>query len=214
MDYQTGSLIEEIKLGNKDCQNRLFGQYQSIILRIVRLRLSSELREKLRIQSMDIVQEVFTQAFQNLKKFEYRTEGSFRHWLSKLVENNIRDQISKVDAQKRKPIGGEVSLDEPIRTVSGTEIARGEQVPLEQTSITEHLVKKDRKKVVDTLLLKLDEGDREVIIQHEMEGQTFKEIGQLLNKTEDAVHKKFERAMNKLVVLVENAPVFREYAGI
>jgi len=214
MDYETGALIEKCKLGNKDCQNRLFGRYQNIILRIVHLRLSPELREKLRIQSMDIVQDVFMQAFENLDKFEYRTEGSFRHWLCKLVENNIRDQIDKVDAQKRKPIGGEFSLDEPIRIESGSEIARIEQVPLEQTSITGHFVKQDRKKALDLMLLKLDEEDREVIIQHKMEGQTFNEIGQLLNKTEDAVRKKFERAMRKLVVLVEGNPVFKVYAGI
>jgi RNA polymerase sigma factor (sigma-70 family) len=93
MDYETQVLINEAKLGDKDALNRLFARYQNRVLRIVRFRLNPELREKLKTQSMDIVQEVFIAALRKLNEFEPTSKGAFLHWLSKIVENYIRDQI-------------------------------------------------------------------------------------------------------------------------
>jgi RNA polymerase sigma-70 factor (subfamily 1) len=170
MDNETQVLINEARLGDKDALNRLFARYQNRILRIVRLRLNPELREKLKMQSMDIVQEVFIAALRKLNEFEPTSKGAFLHWLSKIVENYIRDQIDYFSAQKRHSPLKELSLDETLKTESGSEVGIHEIIPSEDTSPSQYASRKEIKSALDNLLLRLEEADREVIIQHKQEG--------------------------------------------
>jgi RNA polymerase sigma-70 factor (subfamily 1) len=209
MDYETQVLINEAKLGDKDALNRLFARYQNRVLRIVRLRLNPELREKLRTQSMDIVQEIFIAALRKLNKFEPTSKGAFLHWLSKIVENYIRDQIDYFSSKKRHSPLKELSLDETLKTDSGSEVEVHEIIPSEDTSPSQYASRKELKSALDNLLLRLEDADREVIILHKLEELTFKEIAQLHNKTEDALQKQYHRAFQKLISLVEEDPIFK-----
>ncbi len=214
MDRETQVLINEAKIGDKDALNRLFARYQNRVLRIVRLRLDPGLRERLNMQSMDIVQEVFIAALQKLNEFQPTSKGAFLHWLSKIVENYIRDQIDYFSAQKKYSPLKELSLDESLKTDSGSEVKVNEIIPSKDTSPSQYASRKEIKSALDSLLLRLEDADREVIIQHRLEELTFKEIAQLYNKTEDAVRKQYHRAFEKLISLAEEAPGFKEYKGI
>jgi RNA polymerase sigma-70 factor (ECF subfamily) len=209
MDYETQVLINEAKLGDKEALNRLFARYQNRVMRIVRLRLHPDLREKLKMQSMDIVQEVFIAALRKLNEFEPTSKGAFLHWLSKIVENFIRDQIDYFSAQKRHSPLKELPLDETLRTDSGSEVKVSEIIPSEDTSPSQYASKKEIKGALDNLLLRLEDADREVIILYKLEELTFKEVAQLYNKTEDAVRKQYHRALQKLISLVEEDPIFK-----
>lgn len=209
MDYETQVLINEAKLGDKEALNILFARYQNRVMRIVRLRLHPDLREKLKMQSMDIVQEVFISALRKLNEFEPTSKGAFLHWLSKIVENFIRDQIDYFSAQKRHSPLKELPLDETLKTESGSEVEVHEIIPSKDTSPSQYASRKEIKSALDNLLLRLEDADREVIIQHKLEELTFKEIAQLYNKTEDAVRKQYHRALQKLILLAEEDPTFK-----
>ena len=87
LDTETQSLIVSAKLGNKEALNNLFARYQSRILRIARFYLTPEQRSRLKVQSMDVVQEVFMYALQHLKDFEPKSQGHFLNWLGKKVKH-------------------------------------------------------------------------------------------------------------------------------
>jgi RNA polymerase sigma-70 factor (subfamily 1) len=205
----TVALIRIGKSGDEHALNTLFARYHKKVLRIVRLRLNSELRERLRVQSMDIVQEVFLHALKKLPDFQPRGEGSFIHWLSRIVENVIRDQLDFVLAKKRAS-EGEYSLDQTIN-VASDHLHLHDLIAQEGTSPTQNILKGDIKAEVDDLLLELDEADREVIIQRKLEGLTFGEIASYAGKSEDAVRKQFKRSFEKLIVLAENKKVLEEF---
>lgn len=201
---ETQNLIVKAKLGNQEALNNLFARYQDRVLRIVRLRLGSQIRNKL--QSMDLLQEVFLAAFQKIQQFEPTSEGAFIHWLAKIVQNKLIDHVNHFNASKRKAPYGEIPLD------SSSEVNNGDgqlkiDPPANDTTPSQIVIRQDAKNVVDDLLAKLKEDEREIIIYHSLEELTFKEIGQILNKSEDAVRKKYQRAMLKLVELAEGAPI-------
>jgi len=214
-EHDTIDLIRMGKEGDEHALNTLFARYHKRVLRIVRLRLNLGMRERLRVQSIDILQEVFLNAFKNLSGFEPTSEGSFIHWLSRIVENVIRDQLDFASASKRNPPGGLTSLDKTIN-VSEDElhlrniITSGLNQTSPYTSPTHRVWKQDAKNIVDDLLLKLDESDQEVIIQHKLVELTFSEIGSLLGKSEDAVRKHFHRAFAKLVSIAEDNKALKE----
>ena len=203
LDSTTHSLIVNFKLGKEEAMNALFAKYQSKILRIVRFRLSGSLREKLKLQSMDIVQEVFMYAFKHLKDFEPQSEGHFVNWLSKKVQHYIYDRLNYVSREKRKAIGGEISIDQP--PTSGDENSHMQiQIESNNTTPTQYIAKKEQELLIDSMLDQLKEEEKELIIHRNLEELTFKEIGAMYNKSEDAVRKKYSRAFKKLIDLSED----------
>ena len=70
MDAETEVLIDQCKLGDSEALHKLFARYQGKILRIVRLRLDNKTRNLLKMQSMDVLQEVFITAFRNIHDFK------------------------------------------------------------------------------------------------------------------------------------------------
>jgi RNA polymerase sigma-70 factor (ECF subfamily) len=198
-------LIRDGKEGDANALSTLFARYQERVLRIVRLRLSAPLRDRLRLQSMDILQETFLHAIRKLKDFEPTTEASFLHWLSRIVENVIRDQIDYSRAGKRDS-AAERSLDQSIALQSGHVHLR-DLIPDEGTSPTQAVVRKGIRSIVDNLLLELEEPERELIIQRKLEGLTFGEMAAELGKSEDAVRKLFNRSFQKLIALAEKNKV-------
>jgi len=205
VDSVTRTLIRDGKQGDANALSTLFARYQERVLRIVRLRLNPALRDRLRLQSMDILQETFLHAIRKLKDFEPTTEASFLHWLSRIVENVIRDQLDYSKAGKRDA-AAERSLDQSIALPSGRVHLR-DVIPDEGTSPTQAVTRKGMRSIVDELLLELDEFERELIIQRKLEGLTFGEMAHDLGKSEDAVRKHFNRSFQKLVALAEKKKV-------
>ena len=205
VDSVTRTLIRDGKEGDANALSTLFARYQERVLRIVRLRLSAPLLDRLRLQSMDILQETFLHAIRKLKDFEPTTEASFLHWLSRIVENVIRDQIDYSRAGKRDS-AAERSLDQSIALQSGHVHLR-DLIPDEGTSPTQAVVRKGIRSIVDNLLLELEEPERELIIQRKLEGLTFGEMAAELGKSEDAVRKLFNRSFQKLIALAEKNKV-------
>ena len=202
LDSETQSLIVSAKLGNEGAINNLFARYQSRILRIVRLRLYSGLRQKLRLQSMDVVQEVFVYSFQHLKDFEPKSQGHFLNWLAKKVEHYIYDRLDYVGRAKRESPAGEVSLDQEAEP--STDTSRGKlQIKDDGTTPSQFAVKQEREQLIDSLLDLLEPEQKELIIKRDLEELTFAEMGELLGKTEDAVRKQYCRAFKKLIELSE-----------
>ncbi len=201
LDDQTNSLIFAAKQGNIEALNKLFATYQSRILRIVRLRLAPGLRQKLKLQSMDIVQEVLMYAFQHLEAFEPKSQGHFLNWLSKKVEHYICDRLDFVSRIKREAPGGETSIDHGIDTELGEAKI---QIKDDRPTPSQFAVNKDSEALVDSLLDFLDPEEKELIINRLLEELTFAEIGEQLGKSEDAARKQYNRAFKKLIDLGED----------
>lgn len=217
IDAETQNLIVSAKLGDAKAATLLFARYQQRILHIVRLRLKPGLRQRLKLQSMDIVQEVFMYAFQRLKDFEPQSQGHFLHWLSKKVEHCICDRLDYVATLKRYAPGGEVSYDEEIEGYNKTE---GLQMQIEgdNTTPTQFAARQNRREMIDSLLALLDEEARELIVQRDLEEMTFAEIAQQTGEKPETVRKRYNRTLHKLINMAEEKlktvmaeDSFREY---
>ena len=97
--HKTQQLVSLAKQGDRSALDQLCGVYGERVLRIIRLRMGSELRSKL--ESMDLVQDVLMCTLKDLGDFTYTNEGDFLRWLGKIAENRIRDNLDKLHAGKR-----------------------------------------------------------------------------------------------------------------
>jgi RNA polymerase sigma-70 factor (ECF subfamily) len=156
--------------------------------------MGGEIRSKL--DSMDLVQDAFVLALQDLEDFTYRNEGDFLRWLSKIAENRIRDNVKKLHADKRN-IRKEVPI---LNRVSTTErSSSGVLGPVATTTPSVIVSKREDLDKLGKAIDKLRPEYREVIILKKIEGLSYKEIGNRLGKSTDAVGMLVSRAMISLI---------------
>jgi RNA polymerase sigma-70 factor (ECF subfamily) len=197
---KTQELVALAQGGDNSALDQLCKVYGERVQRIVRFRMGIELRGKL--ESMDLVQDAFAAAVKDLGNFEYRDEGDFLRWMSKIAENKIRDNLKRLHADKRD-IRREVPIDhrvpatgdncprmpEPIRTTTPSVII----------SLSEELDK------LENAMNLLKPQYREVIVLSQIEGLSLKEIGDRLGKSDDAIRMLVARAMASLASTFERA---------
>lgn len=194
----TLTLVRKAKTGEGAALNLLFDRYIPRVLRIVRMRLGPGLRG--RMESMDVVQEVMIRAIKAFDQFEAKDEAAFLHWISKLVQNEIRDLADYHKAGKRN-VGKEVaSRDESTgpRSVLSQIPADSLYKPSFQLRLKEDVLQ------LEAALDQLPEKQREVIIMRQYEGMSFKDIGEKIGCSEDAARMQFARAMDRLTDLMTN----------
>ena len=195
---KTQELVALAQGGDNSALDQLCRVYGERVQRIVRFRMGTELRGKL--ESMDLVQDAFVAAVKDLGNFEYRDEGDFLRWMSKIAENRILDNLKRLHADKRD-IRREVPIDhrvptegdncprmpEPIRTTTPSVIM----------SVSEELDK------LENAMNLLKPQYREVIVLSQIEGLSLKKIGDRLGKSDDAVRMLVARAMAALTSAFE-----------
>jgi len=114
----------------------------------------------------DVVQEVFIVVHRKLPEFEGRS--SLRTWLAAIVRRVVADYVHK---RGNQPAG-----DQPL-----------EREPAATGSPAEHLERKAAVALLDALLAKMSDEQREVFVLHEIEHLSGPEIAELTGSNENTV---------------------------
>jgi DNA-directed RNA polymerase specialized sigma24 family protein len=169
------------------------------VLFLVRVNLGRKLRSK--VESWDIAQEALMKSLRDLKKFRYESDNAFRRYLSRKVQEVIRDQADYWSAGKRDVNRERDVYRSPVNaanTVAANEgIAdyRNHQSPSELLCLDEDL---------NCLAEALDElADQapdqwDVIVQVKLIGRALSDVAAERKTTSDAIKMKVRRGMLKL----------------
>ena len=198
-NQKTQELVVLAKGGDNSAQDRLCRIYGERVRRIVRLRMGTELRSKL--ESMDLVQDALMCALKDLGDFTYRNEGDFLHWLTKIAENRLRDNVDKLHADKRD-IRKEVRLNDRLQTSEGP--FEGNAMSIKATTPSVIMSRKEDLDKLERAIDKLRPEYREVIILAKIEELSYLQIGDRLGKSIGAVKMLVSRAMMALVIAFES----------
>ena len=199
ISHKTRHLVTMAKEGDNSALDQLCRVYSERVRRIVRLRMGQELRSKL--ESMDLVQDVLVCALGGLKDFTYKDEGDFLRWLSTIAENRLRDNLEKLHADKRD-IRKKVRLDNRSPSTGNAFV----KIPAPIDATTPSVIM-SRREELDKLEKAIDELKpeyREVIILKRIEGLSYKEIGERLGRSPDAIGMLLSRAMVALTSVFES----------
>ena len=195
---KTRELVALARDGNESALNQLWRVYGARVHWIMRLRMGGELRSKL--ESMDLVQDALVSALGGLENFTYKNEGDFLRWLSTIAENRLRDNLDKLHADKRD-IRKETRLDKLVSTTKGG--VKRFPGPIETTTPSVIMSRKEEFDNLSKAIDLLKPEYRKVILLAKIEGLTYKEIGQRLDKSTDAVGMLLSRAMVALTGVFE-----------
>ncbi len=186
-------LLDEAQNGNRKALEDLLQRYQDRLRRIVRIRLSVDLRS--RMESMDIVQETMSAAFQHIGDLQPRSTASIIQWLSRIAENRIRDAWRSHFAEKRDP-RREVNIDALVSSGGGP--GSGTGTPDERAALNE------LEKLVDEAMTELNEDAREVILLRTYQGGSWDFVARQMGRPgADAARQLYRRARVQLARLVK-----------
>ena len=127
----------------------------------------------------DLTQEVFIQAFRHVGSF--RAESSFGTWLYRIAANRCM-----AETRKRRPVFGDVTEIENVVPLSGG------QNP-EQELVHKELVQR-----VEAAIASLPEGQRLLFVLATQVGMKYRDIGQIVDCSEDAVKVRVHRARKRV----------------
>lgn len=135
-------------------------------------------------QAFDITQDVFLKVWKNIKKFN-KNKSSFKTWIFTITRNTVTDYL-----RKRKMILFS-SLDTEEEIFADT---------LEDQALVqdEELSKIEDVNLLNSLLEKIPNNYKEVLVLHYQEDMTFDEIGKLLGKPLNTVKSYHRRALSLL----------------
>ena len=131
----------------------------------------------------DLTQEVFVQAFQHIGSF--RAEATFGTWLYRIAANRCM-----AEARKRRPVFRDV--DDVEATPNAVPLARGPADPEQQ------LLRKEMRQRVEAAIAALPESQRLLFVLATQVGMKYRDIGQIVDCSEDAVKVRIHRARKRV----------------
>ena len=168
--------VEKCKLGNSSGFNELYNQYSKAMyntsLRIVNNAADAE----------DIVQEGFTDAFKNIKGFNY--QSTFGAWIKRIV---INKSINHLRNKKLKLVD--------INQTSISELENDEVINEEEIQFKVEEIRK--------AVRMLPDGYRTVFTLCAFEGYDYEEISEILNVSESTVRSQYHRAKKQLLQFIK-----------
>ena len=135
----------------------------------------------------DIAQQVFLKVYLSLKKFDQR--AAFSTWLYKITVNECWDYLRK---KKVRPLVYESDLsEEQVSRLDG--IVSAERVVLGPNERAEV------KELLEHMLDKLPEQDRQLLVLKEMEGFSVQELAEILDLNVNTVKVRLFRARGRIL---------------
>ena len=196
-DYtQVDRLLQAARNGDAAALSTLFGLYQNY----VRLLAASQIRARLRVRASesDVVQETLLNAARGFSEFRGNTGGEFVTWLRAILTRKIQTLIqTHVDAQVRD-VRREISLDTVGKWVDQSSVRLENVLAASDPTPVTQLANQERSVCVANALAQLSEDHREVLLLRSIEGLSFPEVADQMNRSHGAVRMLWLRAIEAL----------------
>ena len=186
MVNQPNDLIRKLQEGDQMGFTTLMDLYQNMVYNTALGIVQNE------EDADDITQEVFEQVYISIGSF--KGESKLSTWLYKITISKSLDHIKKKKRKKR--FGVVQSL------FGGSDVEKYSPVEFNHPGV--QLEQKERASELFAALKQLPDKQKIAFILHKVEGQSYQEIAEIMNKSLNAVEALMSRAKANLKTLLHN----------
>jgi len=186
-----GQLLHRARNGDEAALSSLLAAHSGRLLQWVRAELGERLRQ--RLESQDVMQQVYVDALRCIDQFEHRGPDSFFAWLRRIALNRICDVDRKVRTDKRR---GEVRTGDLAGDASALRLL--ENIEGSVTSPSMRANRGDQVRRLERALGELGEAQRQAIGMRYFDRLSVAETAARMGKTERAVRGLCVRALVRL----------------
>ncbi|MHC4137749.1 MAG: sigma-70 family RNA polymerase sigma factor [Planctomycetota bacterium] len=192
-DHEAARLLHAARQGDEEALGQLLDGHRNYLRLLARLEVGRRLQAK--IDASDVVQEVFLQAHRAFGDFRGSTEGEVLQWLRKILAAQLSNLIRHYARTKRRDVKLERALDHDLNRSSQ---ALRHVLAISQTSPSQRVARRERAVLLADAVERLPEDYRDVIVLRHLQGLTFPEVAEAMERSEGSVKKLWARALAKL----------------
>lgn len=199
MPDTTEQLIARARRHDEQALNELLDRHTQRLLDSIRAELGGRVRQ--RLESQDVMQQVYLDALRDIDRFEDRGKDSFYHWLRRIAVNRICDVDRKAfKTAKRRgelraaDLGRDASMMGLLDAMGGTVTRPSMAAGLDE-----------RVGLLKGALEKLSDDQREVIELRYLTQLNVAETAARMDRTQRAVRSLSVRALIRLRELLGDA---------
>jgi RNA polymerase sigma-70 factor (ECF subfamily) len=190
-------LLQEARGGDAATLGKLLELYRRYLALLARVQIGQRLQRK--ADASDLVQETFLEAHRQFASFRGTNEAQFVRWLQKLLAgslaNLLRRYLGTCGRDVRLELEIEGALDQSSVLLCGG-LAAEQSSPSQQASGREQAV------LLADALARLPDDYRDVLVLRHLEGLTFPEVAERMERSLDSVQKLWMRALARVRQLV------------
>ncbi len=193
-------LIEQAQQGDEAALGELLTTHTGRLLESIRAELGNRLRQ--RLESQDVMQQVYLDALKNIDQFVDQGRGSFFRWLRRIAVNRICDADRKAfKAVKRR---GELRAAD-VDKAGGCGLDLLEHLPGSVTGPATKADRSDQLQILRGAFEQLSEDHREVLRLRYLRQLSFEQTAVEMDRSERAVRSLCVRAVLSLRELLASA---------
>lgn len=201
VDSSPDHLLQRARAGDGPALGRLLELYRNYLVVLARVQIGRRLQGK--VDASDLVQEAFLGAYRGFPQFRGTTEREFLGWLRQILASLLANLVRHYQGTQRRDVRLERQLALELDQ-SSQSLDRALVSPL--SSPSQQASRREQSVLLAEALGRLPEEQREVLILRHLEGLTFPEVAQRLDRTVDSVKKLWPRALANLRQLLESEP--------
>jgi RNA polymerase sigma-70 factor, ECF subfamily len=186
-------LLDQSRAGNGQALGRLLECYRNYLVLLARLQIGRRLQGK--VDAADVVQDTFLTAHQDWVSFQGRTERELVAWLRQVLACKLGKLVRTFFGTRCRNILRERDLAEELDRSSRI-LDRG--LFQKEDSPSQQVADREQGVLLADALSRLPADYREVLILRHLEGLSFPEIAERMERTLDSVKKLWLRGLNRL----------------
>ncbi len=181
------ALVKQYEQGNEACLEMLINRHKDrIFTTIILIVKDSYIAE-------DLFQETFIKIIKNLKKGKYNEEGKFLPWAMRIARNMAIDYFRK---KKRMPT---------VTNSDGEDVFRKIKIAVDNRE--EQIIRTEKEDMVRSVINRLPEEQRQVLILRHYGDLSFKEISEMTNVSINTALGRMRYALNNMRKMMEHTSI-------
>lgn len=189
------SLLAEAREGETETLGQLLQLYRNYLTILATTQLDRKLRR--RMSPSDLVQETMLAAHRDFLKFRGSTEREFLAWLRQILIHSLHHAIETHLRAKMRDIRCEISIEQVSAALDRTAINFAHVLADPGPSPSATVRERERVVALADQLARLRPQYREVIVLRNLQGLSFDEIAERMDRKAGAVRMLWLRAIDK-----------------
>ncbi len=192
-DSSLHHLVAAARAGDNDAWEKLVSRHRGKLRRMVELRMSPRLKG--RVDASDVIQETFVEAARVMARTGINSEIPVHVWLRRLANQKLIQAHRQHEIAACRAAGREQRVQDAVQA-SSISIARF--LVGNVTSPSNVVMRDEKRKLLELALEEMDSLDREVLMLRHFEHLSGPESAEILGISDEAVKKRYVRALEKL----------------
>ena len=199
-DIEHSLLRDRILRGDRDALSELFASYRPRLWRMVTFRLHPTLQG--RIDADDVLQDAWLRAIERIEHFFEEGSNSSFLWFRSIVIQTLQDLHRFHLGTQKRTASRELSI-EAGWGMGSTSSCLAYCLSDSAHSPSSNASRAELTKQLDSVLLGMNDVDREILALRHFEMLTNSEVAKLLSMTEQAASVRYVRALGRLKQIME-----------